>query len=95
MLMTSRRTGMGMGTTSPNIPPCRTNSAVESAARTMWNGSPAISARDSPAANRAPSKTGILPWWRMTAIVFRVTPMAATWSPGTFQLRYSQITIRT
>ncbi len=85
---------MGMGTTSPNMPPWRTNSAVEVAARTTWNGSPTRSAAVSPAAISDPSKTGIFPPWRSTAIVFRVTPMAATWRPGTFQLRYSQTTIR-
>ena len=94
MLTTSRRMGMGMGTTSPKIPPEVTNWPAVRAVRTTWNGSPTRSARVRPAANRAPSQTGIFPSFRRTARMFMLTPTAATWSPGTFQLRYSQTTIR-
>ncbi len=90
MLTTSRMTGMGIGTTSPKMPPCRTKSATEPVWSRKWNGSLTRAAGVKPAASKAALQIGIWPPLRTTASVLRPMPTAATWSPGTRQLPHSQ-----
>jgi hypothetical protein len=86
MLMTSRMSGMGSGTTSPKMPPCDTKSATVPDMTRKWNGSWAMASGGKPAAWYATAHTGMRPLLRMTASVLRPMPTAATCMPGTRQL---------
>jgi len=93
MLTTSRMSGIGIGSTSPKMPPCRTNSATLPALSRKWNGSWASASGVKPAAVKAAVQIGIWPPLRTTASVLSPIPTAAIWSPGTRQLPHSQTKI--